>query len=225
MSDSLADLIPKEDFSAGEKWHSALEAIEAIDVVFAIGEGTGAAGLVAVALNIGGEKLAEGLLVVGELAEGFLAVAAPLAALAAEFIALGLGYEAALETISEEHATQGFALGVVLAVEGRQPKEILKDSGLWTPYIPHNDFIDAADGLALRSYQMGVIAGMKYGRELNQTQRKNFWTDLIARDQKDQFVDWENHDDPDKYDWSASVVFRKYHLSGESGEASDAAQT
>jgi hypothetical protein len=219
MSDRLAELIPKEDFSAGEKWHDTLEVIEAIDVVFAIGEGTGAAGLVAVALKVGGEQLAEGLLAVGELVEGALTVAAPLAALVAEFVALGLGYEAAMEKISEEWATKGFALGTVLAVEGRQPKEVLDDSALWTPYVPHNVFIDAADGVALRSYQMGVIAGIKYGRELNQAQRKNFWTDLIARDQQDQFVDWENNQDADQYDESVSVVFRKYHLSGESGES------
>jgi len=215
---SLVDLIPKEEFSAGETLHGWLEVIEAIEVVFGIAADTGAAGLVGLALKAGGEELKNALLAVGESAEAVLTVAAPLAALVAEFVALGLGYEGALENISEEWATGGFAFGVVLAVEGRRPKDILANSSLWRPYIPHNNFIEAADGVALRSYQMGVIAGVKYGRELDQTQRKNFWTDLITRDQHDKFVNWENRDDPDKYDWSASVVFRKYHLSGKGEE-------
>jgi len=55
MPGSLADLIPKEEFSTGEKWHDGLKVIEAVDVVLAITDGTKA--LVAIALKVGGENL------------------------------------------------------------------------------------------------------------------------------------------------------------------------
>ncbi len=211
MPGRLADYIPKEDFSDIKIVHYTTEVIEGIDVIFGITGGAEA--LVGVAENVGGEALADGLLAIGALAEGVLIVAAPLAALVGEFVALGAGYAEALENISADYAARGFALGVVLAVDGRQPKDVLQDQDIWSPYVPDNPFIPAAAGIALRSYQMGIIAGMAYGRELTFTQRKNFWLDLIARDQGS-FVNWDNQKNPDNSFYeSVAVVFRREHLS------------
>jgi hypothetical protein len=211
MAERLADYIPKEDFSDIKIVHYTAEVIEGIDVIFGIAEGAPA--LIGVAENIGGEALADGLLTIGTLAEGALTVLAPLAAIVGEFAAIGAGYAEALENISGDYAARGFALGVVLAVDGRQPKDVLQNQNMWSPYVPDNPFIPAAAGIALRSYQMGIIAGMAYGRELTFTQRKNFWLDLIARDQGN-FVNWDDQQNPDDHFYeSVAVVFRREHLS------------
>jgi hypothetical protein len=146
-----------------------------------------------------------------------LVILAPLAAVIGEFAVLGLGYADALEEISEDWATRGFALGVVLAVDGKSPRQILDDADLWSPYVPDNPAIDAAKGIALRSYQIGMIAGVKEGRRLDQDQRRNFWLDLIAAD-GGRYVNWDDQRDPSNDFYRATaVVFRREHLQ-EAGE-------
>jgi hypothetical protein len=211
MAERLADLIPKEEFSEIHVVHYTVEVIEGIEVIVGVAEG--APTLITIAKNIGGEALANGLKMIGTLVEGALTVVAPLAAIVAEFVVLGLGYAEALEKISGDYAARGFALGVVLAVDGRQPNEVLQDQSPWSPFVPDNPFIPDAAIIALHSYQLGIIAGMAYGRELTFAQRKNFWFDLISRDQG-RFVNWDDQQNPDNSFYeSVAVIFRREHLS------------
>jgi hypothetical protein len=74
--------------------HYSLEAVEAIDIVAGVGGGDVLMGIVAAAGA--GEKILTAMEAAGDVAEGFLAVAAPLAAMAANIAMLGLGYAEAV---------------------------------------------------------------------------------------------------------------------------------
>jgi hypothetical protein len=185
----LADAIPRDrDLERLETIHYVTEVIEALHVALEI---VSVEALAAIALKIGGEALMDLMLTIGELAEGVLTFLAPAAAVLGELAVLALPYAQASQEIAQRYATKGFAYGVVFAVDGHQPKDILNEGSVWSPSFPDNPLVDDAQRIQLHAYQIGMLAGLKNGRELTFQQRKNFWSDLINRDQG-RLVDWKS---------------------------------
>jgi hypothetical protein len=206
----LADALPSVESTVIHEIHFWTDIIAAVDAVLSI---TTREALVALAARVGGPTLRACMYKLATFAEGAMTVLAPLAAMVAEFVVLGLPYAEAREAISLDNTKRGFSYGVVLSVSGHSPQEVADHPLVWSPAFPENPFDDAARNIALRSYQIGLIAGMANGRELTQAQRKNFWFDLIARAPT---LDWERAQGrlaPDDH-WYADVAgtFRAAHL-------------
>src|ERR1700694_1214326 len=112
-----------DDFTISDL-HYTLEVVEAIDIVAGIGGGDA---LMAIAQSAGaGKKLSAVLEAAGEVAEGFLAVAAPLATPAAKSAPLGLPYAEPRAAIARKRLASGISFGVAMAADDRRPR-LLKD--------------------------------------------------------------------------------------------------
>lgn len=165
---------PVPDNSAISTTHYVLEAVEAIDIVAGVGGGDA---LMAIVAGAGaGEDILAVMEAVGEVGEGFLTVAAPLAALVAEFVALGLPYAEARAEIARKRLAIGMSQGVVMAADGR--KTSLVKSYFWE-YDPESNVMDEDAGrIAQNAYNLGLVAGYRQALELNDDQRATFWKDI-----------------------------------------------
>jgi hypothetical protein len=215
----LSTLIPNDYARAAsdlEKLHYVAEAIEAIDVILGVVGTSGWAPVVEVATEVEASALeaaAEGLLTLGEAA---MVILAPLAAMVANFVQIGLGYAEGAEKVAERWGTKGFAVGVIWKADDSDATNF-KQTRLWVPVgLPEaNAFtVDNIKTIALRSYQIGVLAGMASAKELTETQKNNLFQDLRNRDQH-QLVDWRQFDNATErvsFIENAALLFESQHL-------------
>jgi hypothetical protein len=167
-------LVPDADASTISTVHYSLEAVEAIDIVAGVGGGDALMGIVAAAGA--GEKILAAMEAAGEVAEGFLAVAAPLAAMAANFAMLGLGYAEARDEVARDRLASGISIGVVMGADGRKPS--LLESYFWENSAETNVADEEAGRIAQNAYNLGLVTGYRHALELNQDQKATFWKDI-----------------------------------------------
>jgi hypothetical protein len=165
---------PVPDDSTISTTHYVLEAVEAIDIVVGVGGGDA---FMAIVTGAGaGSTLLTVMEGAGVAVEGFLTVAAPLAAMAAEFVALGLPYAEARTEIANKRLATGMSHGVVMAADGRKPS--LVKSYFWE-YDPEVNVMDEDAGrIAQNAYNLGLVSGYRQALELNDDQRATFWKDI-----------------------------------------------
>jgi len=110
---------------------------------------------------------------------GVLAIAAPVLAAAAGFLALGSGCAGAAEVVAKDWAATGYSRGIVVAANGRQARELrarFGNGGRSSYPICRNN-----DKVARANYLMGLFVGYQHGRMLCPNQRAWFWRDLGYR--------------------------------------------
>jgi hypothetical protein len=105
-----------------------------------------------------------------------LTVLGPLAAVFAEFMALGAGYAEARAKISRDRVQMGFAEGFVAGADAKSWKFV--ESLFWEGRPEFNAFDDQAGAIAQKAYNLGLASGFVQGRKLTQKQRIFFWQSL-----------------------------------------------
>jgi hypothetical protein len=203
--------IPDADDSTISTVHYVLEAVEAIDIVAGVGGGSA---LMAIVASAGAsEKILAAMEVAGEVTEGFLAVAAPLAAMAGTFVMLGLGYAEARKDIARERLASGISHGVVMGADGRKPA--LVKNYFWE-YDPETNVVDEEAGrIAQNAYNLGLVTGYRQALELSDDQNKVFWKDIGRLVGDASYLgDSKDWDDRAWTDWyvTAGAKFRAAHL-------------
>lgn len=203
--------VPGADDSTIETVHYILEAVEAIDIVAGVGGGSA---LMAIVASAGAsEKILAAMEVAGEATEGFLTVAAPLAAMAATFVVLGVGYAQARKEIANDRLASGISIGVVMAADGRKPD--LVKSYFWENSAETNVADEEAGKIAQNAYNLGIVTGYRQALELNQDQKATFWKDIgdLVGDAS-YLGDSKDWDDRAWIDWyaTAGAKFREAHL-------------
>jgi hypothetical protein len=111
---------------------------------------------------------------------GGLAVVGPALGLAAQFLALGAGYQEAAAKVATEWAATGFSRGVVLGAEKRfGPRHVVAYFGNLS--FPSNPVFPRGRAIAMANHKAGLVAGFLQGRLLSPNQRAIFWRDLGRR--------------------------------------------
>ena len=202
---------PVPDDSTISTTHYVLEAVEAIDIVAGVGGGSALMAIVAAAGA--GEKILAAMHAAGIAAEGFLTVAGPLAAMAANFAMLGLGYAEARKEIARDRLASGISRGVVMAADGRKPN--LVESYFWES-APETNVVDEEAGkIAQNAYNLGLVTGYRQALELNRDQKATFWRDIGDLVGDTSYLgDSKDWDDRAWIDWytMAAAKFREAHL-------------
>jgi outer membrane protein OmpA-like peptidoglycan-associated protein len=144
---------------------------------------------------------------------GLLAIAAPLLALVANFLALGIPCVEAATEVGIRWARTGFARGVVMGAN-RASVKLLRDY-FGNDYFPPNAFCPQARDVAIANYKMGLLVGYANGRMLCPNQHVIFWRDL-GRRMGDQSYrgDSKRWGRPQWIDWyvAAAAHFARHHL-------------
>ena len=203
---------PVPDDSVITTVHYVLEAVEAIDIVAGVGGGSA---LMAIVTAAGAsDKLLAVMESAGVATEAFLTVAAPLAAVAATFAVLGVGYAEARTEIAHERVASGMSHGVVMAADGRDAS--LLKSYFWESDPETNVADQEAGTIAQNAYNLGLVAGFRQALELSSDQKATVWKEIgdmigdasYLGDSKD----WE---DRAWINWyvSAGAKFREAHIS------------
>src|SRR5262245_19008231 len=109
---------------------------------------------------------------------GLLAIAAPVLAAAAGFLALGAGCAEAAEEVAKYWSARGYARGIVVGANGRKARELKERFG--NDCCPRDDFCEN-EKVAKANYLMGLFVGFMHGRMLCPNQREWFWRDLGRR--------------------------------------------
>jgi hypothetical protein len=191
--------------------HYVLEAVEAIDIVAGVGGGSA---LMAIATAAGAsEKILAAMEAAGVAAEGFLAVAAPLAAVAGTFAVLGVGYAEARSDIAKDRLASGMSKGIVMAADGRDAS--LLKSYFWESDPESNPVDEEAGRIAQNAYNLGLVAGYRQALELTNDQKATIWKeigDLIG--DSSYLGDPKDWDERAWIDWyvAAGAKFRGAHL-------------
>ncbi len=105
-----------------------------------------------------------------------LGVAAPLAAVFANFIALRSGWAGARAEIAKERVKMGFATGIALGAHWRDWKYV--KARYWEALAERNTRDQDAGKIAQKAYNLGLVTGFMQGRKLSKPQRDFFWTSL-----------------------------------------------
>ena len=157
---------------------------------------------------VGAEILAEGSLLVAGLA-----IASPLLAMVANFIALGISCVEAAEKVAADWSATGFSRGVVMGADKRSAR-LVKDY-FGNDYFPPNHFCPQARDVAIANYKMGLLVGYVQGRLLCPNQRTIFFRDLGHRMGNQSYRgDTKRWTRREWIDWyvSSAATFRKHHL-------------
>jgi Domain of unknown function (DUF4157) len=115
----------------------------------------------------GGEALAGGG---GAIAA---AVAVPVIAVVAEFVALGAGYAEAREAVSEENTISGFSQGFVMGLLGWEWSQVVDRFGR-SFVLRTNTFYEELDVVRDGAYNSGLKAGYAVGHRLPYNERKAY---------------------------------------------------
>lgn len=203
---------PVPDDSVITTVHYVLEAVEAIDIVAGVGGGS------ALMAIVGAAGASEKLLAVMESAgiatEAFLTVAAPLAAVAANFAVLGVGYAEARTIVANERVASGMSHGVVMAADGRDAS-LLKDYFWESDPEPTADDDQEAGTIAQNAYNLGLVTGFRQALELSSDQKATIWKEIgdMIGDASNlgETKDWS---DRDWISWyvTAGAKFREAHI-------------
>lgn len=126
---------------------------------------------------------------------GILAIAAPMLAAVAGFLALGAGCAGVAEEVAKNWSARGYSRGIVVGANGRKARELKQRFG--NDCCPPDNFCDT-EKIAKANYLMGLFVGYMHGRMLCPNQREWFWRDLGHR-MGDQFhlgpsTRWSDHD-------------------------------
>jgi hypothetical protein len=113
-----------------------------------------------------------------------LPVLAPVAAIFANFLALGAGYAQARADIAKNRMTWGFAQGVVTGADRRRWADV--KSVYWKNAPEGNAFDEGAGRIATKAYNLGLACGFVQGRKLTSRtatrspKEKFFWKSIDA---------------------------------------------
>jgi outer membrane protein OmpA-like peptidoglycan-associated protein len=157
---------------------------------------------------VGAEIAAEGSLLVAGLA-----IASPILAMVANFIALGLGCVEAAEIVAKNWSATGFSRGVVMGADKCKSSQVRDYFA--NDYFPPNPTCPQARDVAIANYKMGLLVGYVHGRLLCPNQRTIFFRDLGHRMGNQSYRgDTKKWSRREWVDWYASsaAIFRKYHL-------------
>jgi len=157
---------------------------------------------------VGAEIFTEGILLV-EL----LVIAAPVMAMVANFLALGMGCVGATEIAAKNWSATGFSRGVVMGADKCKASQVRDYFA--NDYFPPNPMCPQARDVAMANYKVGLLVGYVHGRLLCPNQRTIFFRDLGHRmgnqSHRGDTKKWTRREWVDWY-VSSAAIFRKYHL-------------
>ncbi len=202
MIESIKDAITDPTSDSLGWVHTAAEVVEAAEAVMTIiATGPAPAGIVKVIHAIEG------------VGGGYVwPITAGVAAMLAEFAAIGAGYHEAAKQIKRENAASGFSHGFAMGVMRETPDFIAEHFVRWNP-LPNPAF-ELGGKLAQHYYNAGLALGFKNGRELDNDQIGVVFRDLAARGgpiEMDDTDAWSVRRWIDFY-VDLGARFRKYHI-------------
>jgi hypothetical protein len=172
MLETLKDTITDPSSDSIEWVHTAAEIVEGVEVVMAVVKGAGAT-----AATQGLVDLFEGIEGAGA---GFAwPITTGVAAIVAEFAAIGMGYKEAADEIKEQRSAVGFSEGVVMGAMKEQPAFIKSNFVEWSP--EPNAFFEAGGKIAQTYYNAGLVLGFDYGHALTAEQTGTLFRDLARQ--------------------------------------------
>ena len=195
LQEKLRQAMPETpDNSVAHYVHYGLELVEAVEFGLVYFNAVHAAGLLGLGIEI----------------------AAPVAGMAAVFIAIGSAHAEAINSNISHQMYSGFSRGVVLGADHRSV-EYLKEH--WVKWSPVSNAVYPEYGRKFQqAYNTALMAGYAQGKALTDEERKAFFKDLIARLPENPTVtygenskEWSDRSWRDYYTETAAV-FRRDHL-------------